>query len=185
MLIRVLFRSVLLGSIGVGNGAPDSYSEGVYRLHTACWASGAEWVPSNEGLPIYPGGENAGKITAFYQDPINQFVLAAVNDSYTTDGNDGGVYYSDSSSDGRAWVKTDLPAVEPGSFELTSTSGGTTVYTGLTSDGIWSSLPSSIGVLSPAGFFECATEACEVCLGSSTTFWNYSAGNVTDRKSVV
>jgi len=171
--------AVLLGSIGVGNGAPDSYSEGVYRLDTACWASGAEWVPSNEGLPIYPGGENAGKITAFYQDPINQFVLAAVNDSYTTDGNDGGVYYSDSSSDGRAWVKTDLPAVEPGSFELTSTSGGTTVYTGLTSDGIWSSLPSSIGVLSPAGFFECATEACEVCLGSSTTFWNYSAGNVT------
>ncbi|HPR63491.1 MAG TPA: PKD domain-containing protein [Thermoanaerobaculia bacterium] len=173
--------TVLLGSIGVGSGAPDIYTEGIYRLDTSCSAVGAAWEPASEGLPTYPGGQNAGKVTAFYQDPVDHFILAAVSDAYLTNGDDGGVYYSDVSSDGRAWVKTDLPAADPASYDLSATSGGTTIYTGLTGDGIWSSLPGDIGVLTPSAYFECATGACEVCLGSSTTFYNYSAGNVTSQ----
>jgi PKD repeat protein len=83
------------------------------------------------------------------------------------------VYYSDASSDGRAWAKTNLPSSAPGSRELAATVDGTNIYSGESEDGVFSTGPGTITVLQPAAYFETVAEAC---IGQAVQFFNYSAG---------
>jgi hypothetical protein len=155
--------TVLMGSIGTGSGGSW---QGVYRAGSSC----ASWTISNEGLP-----PNA-KVYAFQQDAVQGFVLAAVVDSDPAAPDYGGVYYSDTTSDGRAWAKTNLPSPAPSSRELAATVGGINVYAGLSGDGVFSTGSGSIAVPKPTAYFEVAGQAC---VGQAVQFYNYSAGIVT------
>lgn len=164
-ILQVGSSSILLGSIDMGG---SGNWVGLYRSDNSC----TSFKPSSEGLPQNP------KVYAFYQNSgSDKYILAAVEDSDPAAPDYGGIYYSDSTSNGRAWVKTNLPSSTPSSWEVSSSSTGTTIYAGLSSDGIFSSLPSSIPITSPpTAYFEVQEEAC---VNTSVQFYDYSAGKVT------
>jgi hypothetical protein len=173
-------KDVLMGSTGIGSNPADPEWKGLYRAPSDCSA----WTPSNEGLPCTTSGSdclNTAQVWALWQNPDsgNPFILASVTDADHSDpaGDQGGVYFSDWWSYGKAWAKTNLPASEPGSVDLASSTGGTTIYTGLADDGVFSSVPASITVLNATAYFEAAAEAC---VGTSVTFSDYSAGQITE-----
>ncbi len=160
-ILQITSGTLLMGAIGKESG---SFWTGLYRSEDTC----ATWAASGEGLPPSP------KVYALQEDTTNGFVLASVVDSYLDDGDDGGIFYSDASSDGRAWALTNIPSSVPSATELASS--GTTIYTGLSEDGIFSSSPSLISIVQPTAYYEVAGEAC---IGEAVQFHNYSAGKVT------
>ncbi|MEJ5165716.1 MAG: PKD domain-containing protein [Thermoanaerobaculia bacterium] len=164
-ILQIGSSSILFGSIDIGG---SGNWVGLYRSDDSC----SSFKPSAEGLPQNP------KVYALYQNiGTDNFVLAAVEDSYLADSDQGGIYYSDATSLGRAWVITNLPSATPSSWEVSSTSTGTTIYAGLSSDGIFSSLPSSIPIsVPPTAYFEVQSEAC---VNTPVQFNEYSAGRVT------
>lgn len=155
--------TVLMGSIGKDS---SSTWQGLYRSEDGCLT----WELSDAGLPPNP------MVYAFQADSINGFVLASVVDPDLSDGDDGGVYYSETISDGRAWAKTNLPSPTPSSYEMAAASDGSAIYTGLSSDGLFSTTPTSIPIARPAAYFEATGEAC---VGAAVQFYNFSAGKVT------
>jgi PKD repeat protein len=179
-LTTVGHKDVLMGSTGIGSNPADPEWKGLYRAPSSC----GSWTASNEGLPCTTSGEkcvNTAQVWALWQNPDSgdPFILASVTDDDDSDanGDQGGVYYSDWFSYGKAWAKTNLPTPEPGSVDLASSTGGTTIYTGLADDGVFSSVPASITVLNATAYFEAAAEAC---VGTSVTFSDYSAGQITE-----
>ena len=173
-------KDVLMGSLGIGSGAADPEWKGLYRAPSDCSA----WTASNEGLPCTASGDdciNTAQVWALWQNPssTDRFILASVTDSDDSDanGDQGGVYYSDWWSYGKAWAKTTLPAPDPGSVDLASSTGGTAIYTGLADDGVFSSVPSTITVQNVTAYFEAPAEAC---VNASVTFSDYSAGQTTE-----
>jgi len=163
-ILQVGSSSILLGSIDIGG---TGSWVGLYRSDNSC----SSFKPSAEGLPPNP------KVYAFYQNSgSDKFILAAVEDSDPAPPDNGGIYYSDSNSNGRAWVKTNLPSSAPSSYEISSSSG-TTIFAGLSGDGIFSSVPSSIQITSPpTAYFEVQSD---VCVNTPVQFYDYSSGKCT------
>jgi hypothetical protein len=161
---------ILLGAAGTGWFGGWT---GLWRSSSSC----GSWQPSNEGLPASP------RVFALFQNQsvADRFVLAAVQDSDLGDGDQGGIYYSDATSAGRAWSRTTLPSASPGGYELAGSSDGTTIYTGLADDGLFSLLPAEIQVEKPAAFFTANASGLCAGVGSSVAFSDASAGKVTSR----
>jgi photosystem II stability/assembly factor-like uncharacterized protein len=162
-IVKLPSGTILMGSIGTESSLVWT---GLYRSEDNCLT----WERSDAGLPPSP------MIYAFQVDAVNGYVLCSVVDSDLSDGDQGGVFYSETSSDGRAWAKTNLPSSSPSSYEMALAGDGSTLYTGLSSDGIFSTTPTTIPIAQPAAYFEATSE---VCAGSPVQFFNYSAGNVS------
>jgi PKD repeat protein len=162
-IVKLPSGTILMGSIGTDSSPAWT---GLYRSEDNCLT----WERSDAGLPPSP------MVYAFQVDGANGYVLASVVDSDLSDGDQGGVFYSETSSDGRAWAKTNLPSSTPSSYEMALAGDGSTLYTGLSSDGIFSTTPATIPIAQPAAYFEAADEAC---VGTAVQFYNYSAGKVS------
>ncbi len=156
-ILKLSSGAILMGSKDIG-GTSTSWA-GMYRSDDNC----SSWEVSNEGLPANP------KVYEL-QQLSNGDILAGL------DGITGGVFLSDASSNGYAWVKVNSgfsPSV-PGSVELSS--DGSTIYSGMSEDGIYASgtVINYTGV--PTAYF---TSPPEGCINTNINFDDYSAGRVT------
>ena len=155
-ILKLSSGTILMGSKDIG-GASTAWN-GMYRSEDNC----SSWEISNEGLPSNP------KVYAL-QQLSNGDIIAGL------DGIAGGVYLSDASSMGYAWVKASggFSPSEPGSVELSS--DGTTIYSGMSGDGIYATSTIINYTGTPTSFFKASDEAC---INTAVNFYDYSAGRV-------
>lgn len=155
-ILKLSSSTILMGSKDIG-GASTTWN-GMYRSDDNC----SSWEVSNEGLPTNP------KVYAL-QQLSNGDIVAGL------DGIAGGVFLSDASSLGYAWVRASsgFSPSEPGSVELSS--DGTTIYSGMSGDGIYAASTIINYTGTPTAFFKAPSEEC---INTAVNFNDYSAGMV-------
>ncbi len=158
-------------------GARDG--TGIYRSDNADTQSNGDvcWTQSDMGMGPgdrdYDYAEYSKRVTAFVK--ASNGLLAALEED-ELGGTPGGVFFSDSSSGGRAWVPITVSFACPSNYELAS---GSQFFTGTTCDGVYAA--STIDYTGQPTAFFTATPSDDPWHENKATFTDHSAGNPATR----